>query len=173
MKKIISILALSLIVLLLVGCSDKTPAANASVEDIYTSIKDQIGQDLRDTGFGDADFEAEELPGYTLIDLKGPDAEYALPELNKDDVEAGFVIKASMMLNSDQIVIIKAAPGKIEPVKEALEAELASQLALWESYLADQAEKVQNAIITVQGDFLVYITYPDAEAIEAIFNDAF
>lgn len=88
-------------------------------------------------------------------------------------MEEGFVIKASMMVSSDQIALIKAAPGKMETIQEALEAELASQLALWESYLADQAEKVQNAIITIRGDIIIYITYPDAEAIEAVFNEAF
>lgn len=169
MKKTIALLTLLAMAILVVGCSS-TGGSNATAEGIYAAIKEKIVEDLKEAGYQDADFEAEELPGYIVTDLKGEDAEHVLSGLDKEEVEEGFVIKASMMLNSDQVIIIKAVPGKLPSVQEALEAELASQLELWGSYLADQAEKVQNAIITTQGGYIISITYPDAQGIEAIFN---
>lgn len=172
MKQIGTIIALLLAGLMLAGCGGQPSGSNASVEDIYSEIIEFISDDLREAGFTDEDFEAEELPGYVVTDLKGDEAEWVLPDLNKDDVEEGYVIAAAMMLNSDQVIVLRAAEGKAQAVKEVLEAELAAQLDLWESYLADQAEKVQNTILTVQGDFIIYITYTDPEGIEEIFNNA-
>lgn len=172
MKKISAVIALLLCSLLIAGCNGQPAGGNASVEELYNEIKGHISEDLRNLGFGDDDFDAEELPGYAVIDLKGEEADWVLAELNKDDVQEGFVIKAAMMLNSDQIILIKAAPGKVNEIKAVLEAEHAAQLDLWENYLADQAVKVRDTIISVQGDFIIYITYPDAEGIEAIFDDA-
>ena len=170
--KQVSILVVLLCGLLLIGCTGGAQG-NVDMDDLFDSIKDQIQTDLREFGFGDEDFAAEVLPGYTIFDIKGEDADYVLPEMDKDDVEEGIAIKASMMLNSDQIVILKAAAGKVDSVKEALEAELEGQLELWENYLADQAAKVRETIITVQGDYIIYITYPNPEAIEDIFNQTF
>lgn len=173
MKKISAILIILLAGLLAAGCAGgKTPAVNVPVDDIYDSIKEQIVADLREVGYQDADFAAEELPGYIVYDLKGENAEQVLAPLNKDDVQEGFVIKAAMMLNSDQIAIIKAAEGKVETIKAALEDELEAQNATWSQYLPDQAAKVTNTIISVQGDYVIYITYADAEAVEEIFLNA-
>lgn len=171
MKRTIALLALTALIMATAGCAGGA-GKTASVEDIFAFIKEKMMQDLKDAGYEDADFEAEELPGYTVTDLKGEGAEHVLADLDKDLVEAGFVIKASMMLNSDQIVVIKAVSGKVGAVRQALEAEQAAQLQLWESYLADQAEKVHNAIISARGDFVILIIYPDAEGIEAIFDEA-
>lgn len=170
MKKIIALLIIAALAMA-VGCSGGAGKA-ASVEEIYAAIQEKMVQDLKAAGYQDADFEAEELPGYTVTDLKGEGADNVLADLDKDLVEAGFVIKASMMLNSDQIAVIKAAPGKVGAVQQALEAEQAAQLQLWESYLADQAEKVHNAIISARGGFIILIIYSDAEGIEAIFDEA-
>lgn len=171
MKHTMALLIILALVIMIAGCSGGA-GGTASVDTIYASIKEKMVQDLKDAGYQDADFAGEELPGYIVTDLKGEGAENVLADLDKAHVEAGFVIKASMMLNSDQIIVIKAAPGKIGAVRKALEAELAAQLQLWESYLADQAEKVQNAIISTQGGFIISITYPDAQGIEAIFDEA-
>jgi len=171
LKKLVALLVLLVFAVMVVGCNGGGQGTDISVDDLYEAIKDQIIEDLRDLGFGDEDFAVEEIPGYTYYDLKGDDADYVLTEMDKDLVEEGFVIKATMMLNSDQIVVIKAASGKIDEVKAALETEQDNQLAMWEDYLADQAEKVRNTIIAVQGDYIIYVTYPDADAIEAIFTD--
>ena len=116
MKRTIALLALTALIMATAGCAGGA-GKTASVEDIFAFIKEKMVQDLKDAGYEDADFEAEELPGYTVTDLKGEGAEHLLADLDKDLVEAGFVIKASMMLNSDQIVVIKAVSGKVGAVR--------------------------------------------------------
>lgn len=169
MKKLF-VLVLSVLIVLAAGCA-KTPAP--SIEEIYAAIKEQISADLREVGFTYEDFAEEELPSYFLADLKGEGADYILPDLNKEDVQGGYVIKASMNINSNQVALIQSVPGKTQAVRTALEAELASQRQLWDSYLPDQAEKVRNTIIPVKGDFIIYITYPDPASIEGVFNGFF
>ena len=172
MKKIGIVIALLMSGVLLFGCAGGGSATEGSIEEVLEALKEAITEDLREIGFTDADFDAEELPGYIITDILGEGGEYVLMEMDKGLVEEGYIIAASMMLNSDQVIVIKAASGKVNDVKAALEAEHAAKLALWEDYLADQAEKVRNTIIEVEGDFIYYITYPDAEGLEEVIIEA-
>ena len=170
MKKFFALATLLALISVQVGCA-KSPAP--STAEIYAALKEQIAADLREVGFTDGDFAENELPSYFLTDLTGEGQDYVLPDLNKEDVQEGYVIKASMNINSNQVALIRAVPGKVEAVRAALELELASQRQLWDSYLPDQAEKVHNTIISAKGDFIIYITYPDPAAIEEVFNGFF
>jgi len=170
-KKFSTIAAVLAIVILAAGCGGSKPAATEiSMTDLLEDIKDLIAEDLREQGCTDQDFEAEELPGYAITDLKSEEGQWALPEGSDDAVE-GFMIKAGM-LNADQIIVLKATPGKAESFKSIFEAQKTSQLDMWESYAPQQAVKVEDTIIDVQGDYVIYITYADADGIEALFNNA-
>ncbi|MTI96231.1 MAG: DUF4358 domain-containing protein [Firmicutes bacterium] len=181
MKKIFPVLAIMLTGILLVGCGgspeapDNPPAGNpsvdASVDEIIEAVKARIIEDLEEIGYGEEEFEIEELPGYVIGDLTNDEEiDFVLPQLDRDLIVAGFQIRASMMLNSDQIIVIEAAEGELDAVREVLEAEHAAQLEMWQDYLADQAEKVENIIFAEAGNFILYAIYPDAEGIEAVFN---
>lgn len=172
MKKNIALLCM-LLLLSVAGCGGGAPAREVSVDLLFDQITEKIEADLHQAGFKDEDFAAEELPGYIIFDLKGEDSDFVLTTVDKDKVEEGFVIAGSTMFNSDQIAVIKAVPGETDAIKKALEAEQQAQVELWEDYLPAQAEKVQKTIITARDDYLIYITYPDPEAIEEIFSKAF
>lgn len=175
MKKIlVGILVLSM--LILVGCSSSDGASGGNIETVMDSIVERIQSDLRENGYGDDDFEMEDLPGYVVVDLMNEEEReytaFAGDVLDFSKIEGAFSIQAAMMLNADRIYVFQVKDSSyLSEIKAVLEVEKEAQYELWESYLADQFEKVKNTIFETEGNFLYYITYPDAEAIETIILD--
>ena len=48
---------------------------------------------------------------------------------------------------------------------------LDQQNDLWSQYLPDQYEIVKKTVLKCEGDLIVYITYVNADALEAIFDE--
>src|SRR5690606_33701467 len=130
-------------------------------------------------GMPDALKEDGSLDGYIQSDLVHPsedDPQSAMflerLGIKSDDLEAGFVIAAMMNINSDEIILLQAKDdSKVEELEAALKKELEAQTSTWEQYLPDQYEKVKNNIIKTKGNYLIYITYEDPEALDAVFDE--
>ncbi|HPZ90881.1 MAG TPA: DUF4358 domain-containing protein [Bacillota bacterium] len=166
MQKIVA--AAVLAALFLAGCSG-AKGGDADPAEIFAAIKDHVRADLEAAGYSDEDFQLQELPGYRIVNLQGADFEQLPPGIRPDDFREGYMLEADMMLNADRIILFQAEKGKAGAIQDALELYQAAQLQMWEQYMADQAEKVRNTIISARGDLVIYITYPDADAIVDIF----
>lgn len=147
---------------------------NVSIDDIAAAIKEQIKNDMIEQGMSEEDFTEEGvIPGYVDGDLKAEEENPMVAlDINKEDIEQGRLIAPMINLNSNHIIILKAADeSKISDLQAVLESVKESQVGVWEQYLPDQYEKVKNNIIKTNGKYLLYVTYDNPEKIEEIFDN--
>jgi hypothetical protein len=72
------------------------------------------------------------------------------------------------------ILILEAASAdKLDGLLAILNTILEAEKELWSQYLPDQYEFVKDTVIKTQGNFIIYITYAEAAALEAIFDGLF
>lgn len=173
MKRVISLSLIILAIFNFVACSSKSNIKNVKVNDIVEEVKGVIIEDLKEVGIPEESFELEEMPGYLTLDLAKEEDRQMFNMFNQEDFESGVIIQPMMNINSDLIIILKAKDNnKVDLLKKSLEEVKESQVNTWSQYLPDQYEKVKNNIIKVEGQYLIYITYTDADKIEDIFTSS-
>lgn len=148
---------------------------NVPVKDILEAIKEQMKSDLIAGGVPEDNFEEGTIPGFLEQNLK-PEVEEENPffqlDINTENLEEGYILAQMINIKSDQIIVLKASDESVvSNLEAALQQVKESQIAVWEQYLPDQYEKVKNNIIKTEGKYLLYVTYENPEAIEAIFDD--
>ncbi len=93
-----------------------------------------------------------------------------LYQLDDSQVE-NYIGKMPMMnVHASMYLIIKAADGKVEEVKEKLEVYADAYEATWEMYLPEQYELVKDRKLGVQGDYVYLIIAENADEIEALLK---
>ena len=165
MKTVFNVVALSLCLILVMGCGGKT---EVPLENVFNEVKEIVKADLHKVLDEEAFAEAD-LPGYIVVDLKTEEGKNMLGQVNHDHLEKGYMIGAMMNINADMILVLEAKEGKKEDVVAALEAVLEGQIELWSTYLPDQYAKVQKAIIEEAGNYLLYVVYENPEAVRDAF----
>lgn len=171
MKKLLALtLVLGLFAGLLVGCNNNDQNGNGGdtdVEfaDLVEAIKEKIIADLKDQGYTDDDFANEELPGYTKEEVGSDELGFG-----EGMIEKAVVIRAGF-LNADELIVLEAKAGKANDLKALLETYQQERHEFWRDYNEMQAEKIENAIIKVQGNFVYYIVYEDAAGIDAAIGE--
>ena len=58
-----------------------------------------------------------------------------------------------------------------ELLKASLQKELDAQIQTWSQYLPDQYEIVKKNVLKTKGEYVVYITYDNVDAVEKIFDE--
>lgn len=85
--------------------------------------------------------------------------------INKDDVEE-YLIKVPMMItSSNSYMILKPKDGKVDTVKQAMDAYMTKLEEQWKTYLPSQYELVQNRLEEEYGDYLIYIISSDNNSV--------
>lgn len=156
MKRLIKSLSILLLCTSLVACGSNK-SNGAELKDGLTS-KDVVEK------------VEEKAPMQMPMEL---DEEMAkdLAKLNLDDVE-DYAIKKAMIINSADITaIVKAKDGKVESVKTALQEMLDTEKN--NAYLPDQKEKLENAILTEKGNYVILLVNEDIKAAEEAVNECF
>lgn len=85
------------------------------------------------------------------------------------------------MTSSDNVIAVKAKPGKVEDVKTSLEQRKTDVINSFSQYLPDQLEKAQAGKVIQKGDYVFLIIVGDYEkgydnevaTVEGIINNAF
>ncbi len=163
MKKIIALALVFVMALaLLAGCTSKDDttagtesesAKNPAVSDIYAKIEEEVGADNMPM-FMDADDEM--VSTYYYVSL--------------DDIEEYVGKFPAINVKADEFFIVKAKDGKAETVKEGIEKRLEDLDAQWKQYLPEQYEYVKNAVVTVNGSYVLLAVGPNAETASEIFD---
>lgn len=178
----------AMVIFTMVGCSgsgsndgkkDEAATTEVSVKEIMDSIKGQIVQDIKDAGFDDGQTDEEILQSYTETDLVNAKTDDPMTQifmertaLDKELLAEGLMFNPMFNTNSDEIIVLKAKSEKdAESLKASLQKELDAQIQTWERYLPDQYEKVKNNVLKTTGDFVLYVTYDNVDAVEQIFDE--
>lgn len=146
MKKVLSLImagVLSLGMLTACGGGEETPSydVNEILNTITTAVPITMPGELPES-------EVEMILGLTSEDYVS---------------YAGQICMA--MVSADRVVVVEAAEGKIDVVKEALENYKQSAIAQFELYLPDQYEKAQAGRVVVKGNYAVLVIAGDNEVI--------
>lgn len=156
MKRIIKTIGLSLLCVAFVACgatktNEAELKAGLNAKDVVTKVE-------------------EKAPMQMPMEL---DEEMAkdLGKLNMDDVEDFAITKAAIMNSADITAVVKAKDGKIESVKSSLQQMLDTERD--NAYLPDQKEKIENAILTEKGNYVILLVNADIKAAEDAVNECF
>ena len=153
MKKIVKILSGILVCASLVACGAKGPALKEglTVNDVVAKVEEKAPIQM-----------PMELDEATIKDLT---------TLNLDDVEEYAIKKAMIMNSADVIAVVKAKDGKVESVKEALQKMLDTEKD--NAYLPEQKDKVESAVLTEKGNYVILLINADIPSAEAAVNECF
>lgn len=94
-----------------------------------------------------------------------------LAYLNLEDVEDFAITKAMIMNSADITAVVKAKDGKVQSIKESLQKMLDTEIN--NAYLPDQKEKLENAILTEKGNYVILLVNEDVKAAEEAVNECF
>ncbi len=187
MKKVLGMIVFAMVIFTMVGCSgsgstdgkkDEATNAEVSVKEIMDDIKGQIVQDIKDAGFGEGQSDEEILQSYLQTDLvdvatDDPFAQmfFERTGLDKGLLAEGYMFAAMFSNKADEIIVLKAKNDKdAELLQASLQKELDAQIQTWSQYLPDQFEKVKKNVLKTKGNYVVYITYDNVDAVEKIFD---
>lgn len=177
MKKIISMILVMTTIFALTGCTTKKEV-NVPVQDIAINVKQAMKDELISQGMPEDRFIDEQLPGYMEITIPSDDSNqfpgFLTNEIfNSEDIEEAISFEQMMNVKSDIVIIIKAKDeSKIANLQASLEEIKQKQEDIWSQYLPDQYEKVKNNVIKTNGNYLIYVTFDNPEAIIKAYDEA-
>ena len=154
MKKILKSLSISLLCFTFVSCGangGKELKDGLTAKDVVAKIEEKAPMQM-----------PMELNDELAVDLA---------KLNLDDVEDYAITKAMIINSADIAAVVKAKEGKIESVKASLQEML--DIEKNNAYLPDQKEKVENAILTEKGNYVILLVNKDVKAAELAVNECF
>lgn len=153
MKKILAILTASALALgMLVGCGKDTSSTAVATVD-YT----QIIESCRPSGT-----ESIEIVSDTQPDQSGM---LAFLGVSEDEMEKYAVSVSLMNTKAYAIALITPKDGSEAAVKNALDQFVVDQKAAFESYLPDQYEIANSAIVESKGSTIVLVMCQDSSKV--------
>lgn len=163
MKKIVVLALIGFIALS--GCSKKsepTPTPSATPETTLTPSPDSTESALMETVNGVlGNYEMPSFMNVTTAELKD------LYAIDPQDVVDVAIFKPMMNVHATEIIVITAQDGKLDTVKEAIDAYMIAQEENWSTYLPDQYELVKNRAVKEKGNTLIVVVAENAEQIAA------
>ena len=146
MKKVFSVIMAGVLSLgMLTACGSKEETPSYDVNEVLNTITTAVPITM-----------PGEIPESELEMIMG---------LSSEDYVSYAGQMCMAMVSADRVVVIEAAEGKIDAVKEALETFKQSAVAQFELYLPDQYEKAQAGRIVVKGNYAVLVIAGDNEVI--------
>lgn len=143
MKKLmVSLLTAVCCIGVLAGCGGKAAAGEEmtdgqSVQTVVDTITNDVGMQMP------ADVDDELLKSMFYID--------------RADTEEYYGKMAMTMTSADNVVAVKAKPGKSAAVKASLEKRLSDVQKSFEQYLPDQYEKSMKGQVIEKGDYVFLV----------------
>lgn len=153
-KKLLGILLVcTMITAMFTGCNgsaDVTIDTGKLADDIYAGVtwQDQIGE----------------------VDLSKALSLYGI---SSDAVASGKVY-ISTNATAEEIAVLEAASSdNVAELKSGLESRVEAQKTSFESYNAAEVPKLEAALITANGNYVILVVCDDVSEAEAIVDDAF
>ena len=76
-------------------------------------------------------------------------------------------------MDAEELLILKLAdPSQAEAAAAAIQERNQSQINVYEGYAPEQYALCEDAVIDVQGNYILYVVHKDADRIDAAFREA-
>lgn len=93
--------------------------------------------------------------------------------LNANDYEGVTLYVPITNMNAEELLIIKLKDRfQAESVTKAINSRLETQKSSFEGYGIEQFDLLENHILDVQGNFILYIVHPDAAKADQAFRNS-
>lgn len=93
--------------------------------------------------------------------------------LNANDYEGVTLYVPITNMNAEELLIIKLKDrSQAESVTKAINSRLETQKSSFEGYGIEQFDLLENHILDVQGNFILYIVHPDAAKADQAFRNS-
>lgn len=93
--------------------------------------------------------------------------------LNANDYEGVTLYAPKTNMDAEEVLIIKLKDSsQAEAVAEAINTRLETQKSSFEGYGVEQFALLENHILDIQGNFILYIVHPDADKADQAFRDS-
>lgn len=93
--------------------------------------------------------------------------------LNANDYEGVTLYVPITNMNAEELLIIKLKDrSQAEAVTKAINSRLETQKSSFEGYGIEQFDLLENHILDVQGNFILYIVHPDAAKADQAFRNS-
>ena len=154
-KALTNLFVLSLTLVILTSCTKKDAMSKApSVKDIDNKLKEEIN--LSTMAIGDS----EKLE--KLYDINLEDLEEFLLYIPKSNIEA------------NEIGIFKVKDStEIDNIKEKIEKRIEEQADNFKDYLPEEYYLIENSLLKIKGNYVLFAISEDVEQIEKIFYKSF
>ena len=137
---------------LLTACGSKEESKEIDIPALWTSIEETVELP-----------SMMELDDTTLQDVYGIDAA---------DLESYVARIPLMNVHATEFFIAKVKDGKMDTVKEAIAKRQADLVTVWEQYLPEQYELVQNYKLETEGNYVLFCVCAQADEVVGLFRDA-
>lgn len=93
--------------------------------------------------------------------------------LNANDYEGVSLYAPASNMDAEEILIVKLKDSsQAETVTDAINKRLETQKASFEGYGVEQFDLLEDHILDVQGNFILYVVHPDATKADQAFKDS-
>lgn len=93
--------------------------------------------------------------------------------MHSADVDSFVLMGAANSLDASELLVVKAvSTAQLQTIREAVEIRQKERIASFESYDAEQAEYLRNAVIYTKGKFLMFAVGKDAKVMAEAFAEA-
>ena len=93
--------------------------------------------------------------------------------LNASDYEGVTLYAPETNMNAQELLIVKLKDSsQAEAVTKAINSRLETQKSSFEGYGIEQFDMLENHILDVQGNFILYIVHPDAAKADQAFRNS-
>lgn len=93
--------------------------------------------------------------------------------LNASDYEGVILYAPVSNMDAEELLIIRLKDSaQAEAVQAAIEERLQTQKDSFEGYGIEQFALLENHILDVRGNYILYVVHPDADKVDSIFRDS-
>lgn len=157
MKKITLIIIIMTMLVISVGCQQKTP--DVAVNDIITNIETNVS----------------DLQGMDKIDLVTETGTTEMLGLNIDDIDEGIIMKPGMSIGAMEVIVIKAKDeSKVENIKASLQNHIEKLKESYGGYGAEEMGKIENSILKTNYNYVMFVVMsePYPAQVEKAFDNS-
>ena len=93
--------------------------------------------------------------------------------LNAADYESVVLYFPISNMDAEELLIVKVKDvSQAEEVEEACLERQSTQIGIFEGYAPEQLSLCENAVLDVQGNYILYVVHENADAIDSAFKKA-
>jgi hypothetical protein len=95
-------------------------------------------------------------------------------DLDFDGLEEYVIYVSATSATANELAVMRLSDQKaVEAARKAVEKRIAAQTAVYKNYRPDELFRLENAVVTVRDNHLLFSASPDNSAVQKLFEQSF